>query len=86
MAEITDLTFRAERAEPVEFSENFKVVQIAKLGIIISNPNLDLRARLGCVKVLVRQGIITQEEGAQLWAARDELEKFAKGGTQREKL
>lgn len=81
MAEITDLTFRVEHAEPVEFSENSKVVQIARLGIIISNPDLDLRVRLGCVKVLVRQGVITQEEGAQLWAARDELEKFAKGGT-----
>lgn len=81
MAEITDLTFRAEQAESVEFSENSKVVQIARLGIIISNPDLDLRARLGCVKVLVRQGVITKEEGAHLWAAHDELEKFAKGGT-----
>ena len=86
MAEITDLTFRAEQAESVEFSENSKVVQIARLGIIISNPDLDLRARLGCVKVLVRQGVITQEEGAQLWAVHDELEKFAKGGTPHEQL
>lgn len=86
MAEITDLTFRAEQAEPMEFSENSKVVQIAKLGIIISNPHLDLRVRLGCVRVLVRQGVITQEEGVQLWAAHDELEKFAKGGTPHDQL
>ncbi len=86
MAEITDLTFRAEQAESVEFSENSKVVQIAKLGIIISNPDLDLRARLGCVKMLVRQSVITQEEGAQLWAVHDELEKIAKGGAPHEQL
>jgi hypothetical protein len=75
-AEITKIQPIVANTTPTDPSEEPKVVRIAKLGLILADPESDPRDKVMCVKLSVRQGIITEEEAATLLAHRAELESF----------
>lgn len=63
-------------------SEGSRVVRIAKLGLILADEDTDLMDKVMCVKLSIRQGIITSEEATQLLASRAELEEFMVDSTE----
>ena len=64
--------------------EDPKIIKIAKLALIIADKETEDIDKLGCIKLAVRMGYITKEEGAQLFAYRPELEEFMEESTEGE--
>ena len=49
---------------------------MAKLALILADKETDLKTKLGCIKLAIRMGFITEAEGVSLLAYRSELEEF----------
>lgn len=64
--------------------EDPKIIKIAKLALIIADKETESTDKLLCIKLAVRMGYITKEEGAQLFAYRPELEEFMEETTEGE--
>lgn len=64
--------------------EDPKIIKIAKLALIIADKETEATDKLLCIKLAVRMGYITKEEGAQLFAYRPELEEFMEETTEGE--
>ena len=58
------------------YIEDPVIVKIAKLGIILSDKDTDLKTKLLCVKAAERMEYITKEQATQLLLYRTELENF----------
>ena len=54
-----------------------RVVKIAKLAIIMASSDTDLRDKYLSIKLAIKQGVLTEDEGAALLAYRLDLEDFA---------
>ena len=76
MADIIKLNSQAVPESHKEEVEDPKIIRIAKLALIIADKETEDIDKLGCIKLAVRMGYITKEEGAQLFAYRPELEEF----------
>jgi len=57
--------------------EDPKVIKIAKLAMIVADPKVELKDKYICIKIAIKQGTITEEEGAIFIAYRPELTDFA---------
>ncbi len=82
MADIINLHPVVTTTTPQDSSEESRVVRIAKLGLILADKDTDPMDKVMCVKLSVRQGIITSEEATQLLASRSELEEFMTDSTE----
>lgn len=76
MAEVTNLATGIAITPKHEEGEDPKIVRIAKLALILGSKDVEALDKLGCIKIAMRQGIITEEEAVQLFAHRDDLEGF----------
>ena len=54
-----------------------RIVQVAKLAIILASTDTDLRDKYLSIKLAIKQGVLTEEDGAALLAYRLDLEDFA---------
>ena len=54
-----------------------KVIKLAKLALIVASSDTELKEKYICIKLAIKQGTITEDEGAMLLAYRPDLEDFA---------
>ena len=84
MADIIRLNNQVTPDTPNGEVEDPKIIKIAKLALILADKGTEDVDKLGCIKLAVRLGYITKEEGAQLFAYRPELEEFMEESTEGE--
>ena len=75
-AEITTLRPVTATTTPADPAMDSKVLRIAKLALILADKESDPRDKVMCVKLSVRQGILTEEKATELLAHRSEIETF----------
>ena len=56
--------------------EDPKIIKVAKLALIFADTSIDADTRLCCVRLAIRNGYITEEEGKQFLLYRAELEEM----------
>lgn len=81
MAEIIKLNTRTEatNTEVIKNTlENANIIKIAKLVVMLADDQVSDEDKLYYIQVALRMGYITKEEGAQLFAYRDELVDYFK--------
>ena len=57
-------------------TEEPKIIKVAKLALILADKDTYTADKLACIKIAVRMGYITKEEGAVLFPYIPELESF----------
>jgi len=53
-----------------------KIVKIAKLVLLLTDKNTDNDTKIGCIKLDIKNGIITNEEAIQLLTWLPDLQDF----------
>ena len=84
MADIIKLNSQVTPENSTGEVEDPKIIKIAKLALILADKETEDTDKLMCIKMAVRMGYITKEEGAQLFAYRPELEDFMNDSTKGE--
>lgn len=56
--------------------EDSNIIKIAKLVMLLTSPNVSKEDKLGCLKLDVKNGLITQDEAMELLISIDELKDF----------
>ena len=76
MADIIKLNSQAVPISHKGEVEDPNIIKIAKLALILADKDTEISEKELCVKLGVRMGYITKEEGNQLLAYQPELEDF----------
>ena len=82
MADIIKLNSQIVSGTSADKTEDPKIIKIAKLALILADKETEDTDKLMCIKLAIRMGYITKEEGAQLFAYRPELEEFMTASTE----
>jgi len=56
--------------------EDSRIVKIAKLVLLLMNNTVDKETKIGCIRLDIQNGLITQEDALDLLISLPELEDF----------
>jgi len=62
--------------EKTSTSEDSKIIKIAKLVLLLTSKDVDADTKAGCIKLDIKNGLITQNEAIDLLVHIQELQDF----------
>ena len=74
--EMLPLYVKTPEKQPEEQHEDSHIIKIAKLVMLLTSPNVSNEDKLGCLKLDVKNGLITQDEAMELLINIDDLKDF----------